>query len=274
MTGSWQRTRHCWHRHASGRCTHQPERDRGSFPTTTGVRAVSRTRCLCAHSPAASRVSPATAAPNHSAGPSRRMAELQPDHRRQAERRRRGLQVRVPATRPACTARPDARHESSFPPAQASRCRAAVAGQRPRMAIAIAGIALVGSTLVGSTLVGSTLVSSMLAGSTLAGSVLVGSTLDGSTLKGVRALHGDPIDAASSQPDGGACWRSPQPAASQPVREQPAPTDLGTDLLVADRAVRAVACQCVRVSVRLRSVRPCARWCVVRPAYDISIRLH
>jgi hypothetical protein len=76
------------------------------------------------------------------------------------------------------------------------------------MAIAIAGIALVGIALVGSTLVGSTLVSSMLAGSTLAGSVLVGSTLDGSTLKGVRALHGDPIDAASSQPDGGACWRS------------------------------------------------------------------
>ena len=70
------------------------------------------------------------------------------------------------------------------------------------MAIAIAGIALVGSTLVGST---------------LAGSVIVGSTLDGSTLKGVRALHGDPIDAASSQPDGGA--RSPQhrsPCVSSP----------------------------------------------------------
>lgn len=85
------------------------------------------------------------------------------------------------------------------------------------MAIAIAGIALVGIALVGSTLVGSTLVSSMLAGSTLAGSVLVGSTLDGSTLKGVRALHGDPIDAASSQPDGGA--RSPQhrsPCVSSP----------------------------------------------------------
>ena len=49
---------------ASGQCTHQPERDRGSFPTTIGVRAVSRTRYLCAHSPAASRVSPAVAAPN------------------------------------------------------------------------------------------------------------------------------------------------------------------------------------------------------------------
>ena len=51
-------------RRASGQCTHQPERDRGSFPTTIGVRAVSRTRCLCAHSPAAPRVSPAVAAPN------------------------------------------------------------------------------------------------------------------------------------------------------------------------------------------------------------------
>ena len=40
------------------------QRDRGSFPTTIGVRAVSRTRCLCAQSPAASRVSPAVAAPN------------------------------------------------------------------------------------------------------------------------------------------------------------------------------------------------------------------
>jgi hypothetical protein len=61
--GSWQRARHRTCRRASGRCTHQPERERGSFPTTIGVRAVSRTRCLCAHSPAASHVSPATAAP-------------------------------------------------------------------------------------------------------------------------------------------------------------------------------------------------------------------
>ena len=85
------------------------------------------------------------------------------------------------------------------------------------MAIAIAGIALVGSTLVGSTLVSSMLAGSTLAGSVLVGSTLDGSTLDGSTLKGVRALHGDPIDAASSQPDGGA--RSPQhrsPCVSSP----------------------------------------------------------
>ena len=82
------------------------------------------------------------------------------------------------------TTRPDARRESSFPPAHGLTDIAVLVwqGSDPAGHRALVVIALAGSTLVGSTLVGIALAGSILAGSTLVGSILVGITLHMATL--------------------------------------------------------------------------------------------